>query len=255
MHCSADSLHPHCQAVHQVPVVIVPPCINKFYVLDLTPKKSMIRYLLEQGLDTYIISWRNPGADQAGTTFDQYLQDGLDQAFRVACALSGQPQVNAVGYCIGGAMLATWLAWSSQHYTNGDNPVASATFFATLVDYHSPGDIEVFIDPATLDWLDGKMADRLSGWQDMAMSFRMLRPNSLIWHLVVHGWLYGEKPSAFDVLYWNVDTTACRLPCIPGICASSTSTQSDQTQCADRGRPSHQSGEHQPAGVCRCRRG
>lgn len=202
---------PTVKAVHQVPVVIVPPCINKFYVLDLTPKKSMIRYLLEQGLDTYIISWRNPGADQSGTTFDQYLQDGLDQAFRVACALSGQPQVNAVGYCIGGAMLATWLAWSSQHYTNGDNPVASATFFATLVDYHSPGDIEVFIDPATLDWLDGKMAETgyLDG-KDMAMSFRMLRPNSLIWHYVVHGWLYGEKPSAFDVLYWNMDTT--RMP-------------------------------------------
>ena len=202
---------PTAKAVHQVPVVIVPPCINKFYVLDLTPKKSMIRYLLEQGLDTYIISWRNPGAEMADTTFDHYLQDGLDQAFRVAQALSGQPQVNAVGYCIGGAMLATWLAWSSKQYADGSNPVASATFFATLVDYHSPGDIEVFIDPSTLDWLDGKMAETgyLDG-KDMAMSFRMLRPNSLIWNYVVHGWLYGEKPSAFDVLYWNMDTT--RMP-------------------------------------------
>ncbi|WP_230371008.1 hypothetical protein [Paludibacterium denitrificans] len=126
----------------------------------------------------------------------------------MARELSGSAQVNAVGYCIGGAALATYMAWANRHYGKENMPVASATFFTTLVDYHKPGDIEVFLDPATIEWLDNKMEEKgyLDG-KEMALSFRLLRSNSLIWHYVVHNYLYGEKPSAFDVLFWNMDTT------------------------------------------------
>ena len=202
---------PTVEKVHAVPVVIVVPWINKFYILDLNAKKSMIKFLLDQGLDVYITSWKNPDASMRDVTFDDYLVEGIDQAVKVARDISGSKQVNAVGYCIGGAALATYMAWANRHYGKADMPVASATFFTTLVDYHKPGDIEVFLDEGTIDWLTQSMEKKgyLDG-QEMASAFRLLRSNSLIWHYVVHGYLYGEKPPAFDVLYWNMDTT--RMP-------------------------------------------
>ena len=119
--------------------------------------------------------------------------------------------MNAVGYCIGGAGLATYMAWANRHYAAGKVPVSSVTFFTTLVDYHKPGDIEVFLDENSFKWLSKTMAEKgfLDG-KEMASAFRLLRSNSLIWHYVVHGYLYGEKPPPFDVLYWNMDTT--RMP-------------------------------------------
>ena len=197
--------------VHAEPVVIVTPWINKFYVLELTPKKSMVRYLLDQGLDVYITSWKNPDASMSETRFDDYLTEGLDTIVRVARELSGAQRVHAVGYCIGGTALSMYMAWANRHYGPEACPVADWTLLTTLVDFHKPGDIEVFIDEASVNYLCSQMADKgyLDG-KEMAAAFRLLRSNSLIWHYVVHGWLYGEAPPAFDVLYWNMDAT--RMP-------------------------------------------
>jgi len=198
--------------VHAHPVVFVPPWINKYYVLDLTPEKSMVRYLLERGFDVYMISWKNPAPDQAQTSFDDYLRLGPDEAVRIARAVSAAPAVHAVGYCIGGTLLATYLAWANRRAARREEvPVSSWTLLASLVDFSSPGDIEVFIDEASVRWLADLMRRRgyLDG-REMAATFRLLRSNSLFWHYVVHGWLYGERPKPFDVLYWNMDTT--RMP-------------------------------------------
>jgi polyhydroxyalkanoate synthase len=197
--------------VHAEPVVIITPWINKFYILDLNPKKSMVRYLLDQGLDVYITSWKNPDAAMRDVRFDDYLTEGIGAIVQVAREFSGADKVHAVGYCIGGTALATWMAWAARHYGEDAVPVRDWTLFTTLVDFHKPGDIEVFIDEQTVDHLTEQMAKQgyLDG-KDMAASFRLLRSNSLIWHYVVQGWLYGESPAPFDVLYWNMDTT--RMP-------------------------------------------
>lgn len=198
--------------VQEVPIVIVMPWINKFYVLDLTPKKSMVQYLLKQGFSVFIVSWKNPTAEMAGTTFDDYLTDGVDAAVNVARRITGSPRVHAVGYCIGGTLLAAYMAWlNRRHEHEKDVPVAHWTLFTTMTDFQSPGDIEVFLDEGSVRWICSNM--RTQGFLDgkeMAATFRLMRSNSLIWHYVVHGWLYGERPPPFDVLYWNMDTT--RMP-------------------------------------------
>lgn len=197
--------------VHAEPVVIITPWINKFYVLDLTPKKSLIRFLLAQGLDVFITSWKNPGADLRELRIDDYLLDGIQVAIDVARRMTGANQVHAIGYCIGGTALAMYLAWANRRFAPAAVPVADWTLFATLVDFAQPGDIEVFIDEASVAYLCAQM--QRTGYLDgreMAAAFRLLRSNGLIWHYVVHGWLYGEKPPPFDVLYWNMDTT--RMP-------------------------------------------
>ena len=201
---------PVANEVHRAPIVIVTPWINKYYVLDLTPKKSMVGFLLERGFDVYITSWKNPSPDMAETSFDDYLTQGVDEAVRVARTLSGADKVHAVGYCIGGTLLAVYLAWLNRRQPE-NVPVQSWTLLASLTDFQSPGDIEVFIDEAGVRWLTDLMRRRgyLDG-REMATTFRLLRSNSLIWHYVVHGWLYGEKPAPWDVLYWNMDAT--RMP-------------------------------------------
>jgi polyhydroxyalkanoate synthase len=199
------------EKVYPVPLVIVTPWINKYYILDLNPKKSLLRFLVDQGFDVYITSWKNPGPEMRDVGFDDYLTDGIGKIVEVARSLSGSPRVHAVGYCIGGAALATYMAWANRHFPAKDVPVASASFFTTLVDYHKPGDIEVFLDEGSFRWLSRTMDQKgvLDG-KEMASAFRLLRSNSLIWHYVVHGYLYGETPPPFDVLYWNMDTT--RMP-------------------------------------------
>ena len=199
------------EKVHATPIVIVTPWINKFYILDLNPKKSMVKFLVEQGFDVYITSWKNPGADMRDVTFDDYLMEGVGQIIETARGLSGAARVHAVGYCIGGAALATWMAWANAHHETKDVPVATVTLLTTLVDYHKPGDIEVFLDENSIKWLEQSMAEKgyLDGKQ-MASAFRLLRSNSLIWHYVVRGYLFGEAPPPFDVLFWNMDAT--RMP-------------------------------------------
>jgi polyhydroxyalkanoate synthase len=197
--------------VHGVPVVIVTPWINKFYILDINPKKSLVRFMLDQGFDVYITSWKNPDQTMRDVTFDDYLTEGIDQIVNVARSISIADKAHVVGYCIGGAALATYVAWANGRYGTDKTPVMTATFFTTLTDYHKPGDIEVFLDESSIAWLSRAM-DR-KGYLDgaeMASAFRLLRSNSLVWHYVVHGYLYGETPPPFDVLYWNMDTT--RMP-------------------------------------------
>lgn len=193
------------------PIVIVTPWINKYYVLDLTPKKSMVKFLLDQGYSVFITSWKNPGQDMRDVRFDDYIADGVGAIVETARAISGAKHVHAAGYCIGGAALATYMAWANRRYAPDQVPVKSVTFFTTLVDYHKPGDIEVFLDESSFKWLSNAMNEKgfLDG-NEMASAFRLLRSNSLVWHYVVHGYLYGEKPPPFDVLYWNMDTT--RMP-------------------------------------------
>ncbi|WP_284155304.1 PHA/PHB synthase family protein [Sulfuricystis multivorans] len=202
---------PTATQVHRVPLLIVTPWINKFYILDLTPKKSLVKFLLDQGFDVYITSWRNPDETMADVGFDDYLTEGIEAAIGTMRGISKSDRVNAVGYCIGGTALAIYLAWANRKYAPQDVPVGCATFFTTLVDFHKPGDIEVFLDEGSYRYLVAKMEARgyLDG-KEMAAAFRLLRSNSLIWHYVVHGYLYGETPPPFDVLYWNMDTT--RMP-------------------------------------------
>ena len=197
--------------VHATPIVIVTPWINKFYVLDLNPKKSMVRFLLDQGFDVYITSWKNPTEDMRNVSFDDYLTEGVVQIVKVAQEVSRAKQVHGVGYCIGGAALTTYMAWANRHYPTGQVPMATMTLFATMVDYHRPGDIEIFLDQGSVEWLANSMDKKgyLDG-KEMASSFRLLRANSLIWQYVVNGYLYGEPPPSFDVLFWNMDTT--RMP-------------------------------------------
>ena len=203
---------PTTDKVQAVPIVIVAPWINKYYILDLTSKKSLVKWLTDQGFTVFITSWKNPEAQMSDISFDDYIVDGIDQIVKVACSISKSKQVNLAGYCLGGTGVAIYMAWLAKKFAKPeDMPVASWTLFTTLTDFSHAGDIEVFIDEGGLEaiyrnidqkgYLDGK---------EMASSFRMLRSNSLIWHYWVHNYLYGETPPAFDVLYWNVDTT--RMP-------------------------------------------
>ena len=197
--------------VHAEPVVIITPWINKYYVLDLTPRKSMVRFLLEQGFDVFITSWKNPDASMRDVTFDDYLTEGVEAAINTALRFTGAKKVQTVGYCIGGTALSMYMAWANRCFAAEDVPVSSWTLFASLVDFRAPGDIEVFIDERAVRHLTRRMAEKgyLEG-KEMATAFRLLRSNSLIWHYVVYGWLYGEPLAPFDVLYWNMDAT--RMP-------------------------------------------
>ncbi|MET7014725.1 alpha/beta fold hydrolase [Uliginosibacterium flavum] len=197
--------------LHTKPIVIVTPWINKFYVLDLTAKKSMVRYLLDQGFDVYITSWKNPDISMKDVRFEDYITEGVDFAVSTARTLSKADQVTAAGYCIGGTALSIYMAWATRQYPADKQPVACWTLLTTLVDFAEPGDIEVFIDEGSVAYLTESMKKKgiLEG-KEMASAFRLLRSNTLIWHYYVHGYLYGEKPPAFDVLFWNMDTT--RMP-------------------------------------------
>jgi polyhydroxyalkanoate synthase subunit PhaC len=196
---------------YEKPVVIVTPWINKYYVLDLKPEKSMVRFLLDEGYSVFITSWKNPTAEMRDVGFDDYVTDGVGAIVECARRWSCVENVHAVGYCIGGAALTTYVAWANRHYPAAEVPVATVTLLATLVDYEEVGDIEVFLDDGTLALLSSAMKQQgyLDG-QAMASAFRLLRSNSLIWQYVVHDYLYGEALPAFDVLYWNMDTT--RMP-------------------------------------------
>lgn len=202
---------PATEQVRAQPIVICTPWINKYYILDLNEHKSLVKYLTEQGFSVFITSWKNPGAELQDLSFDDYLQEGLGEAVRVAREFCGVPQLHLVGYCIGGTLAASYMAWANRHYPAGQMPVAHWTLLTTLTDFADPGEIGVFIDEDSLRTIDQIMARQ--GYLDgeaMAMSFRLLRSNSLIWHYWVHSYLLGEPLPAFNVLFWNMDTT--RMP-------------------------------------------
>ena len=202
---------PTTEQVRAMPIVITTPWINKFYILDLTAKKSLVKYLTDQGFSVFITSWKNPGEELADVRFDDYLEEGVAEAVRVACEFCKVPQVHLVGYCIGGTLVSTYMAWANKRYGADKMPVAHWTLFTTLTDFAHPGDIDVFIDEACINALEESMARKgyLDG-SEMASSFRLLRSNSLIWNYWVSSYLLGEHLPAFDVLFWNMDST--RMP-------------------------------------------
>jgi polyhydroxyalkanoate synthase len=199
---------PVTEQVYRRPLLVIPPWINKFYVMDLQPRNSLVRWWLEQGYTVFMISWVNPGPALAHKSFEDYLLDGPLAALDAIEQACGEREVNAVGYCIGGTLLMATLAYMA---VKGDARIKSATTFASLVDFSDPGDLGVFIDEAQIAALESKMAalGYLDG-ADMAAAFNLLRANDLIWSFFVNNYLLGKDPAPFDLLFWNADAT--RMP-------------------------------------------
>jgi len=199
---------PSTATVLRRPLLIVPPWINKFYILDLTPEKSFIKWCVDQGLTVFVISWVNPDANLARKTFEDYMREGPLAALDVIEQASGEHEVNAVGYCVGGTLLAITLAYMAAKQ---DTRIASATFFAAQADFTHAGDLKVFVDEEQITALERHMAERgyLEG-QKMAKAFNLLRSNDLIWPYVISNYMKGKTPIPFDLLYWNSDAT--RMP-------------------------------------------
>ncbi len=196
---------PLTETVSDHPVLIVPPCINKYYVLDLSEDNSYVRYCLEQGNNVFIISWRNPDESLGDKTWDDYLTEGTIPAIKAVKSITGAKKIHGVAWCIGGTMLATTMAVLAA---KRNKPFASATFFTTLLDFSDPGELGVFIDADQVKQQEEKLAEGgvLPGKQ-LATTFAMLRANDLIWNYVVNNYLKGKTPPPFDILYWNSDST------------------------------------------------
>jgi len=200
---------PTTKDVARRPLLIMAPWINKFYILDLREKNSFIRWTVAQGQTVFVISWVNPDEKLAAKSFEDYMVEGPLAALDAIEKITGEPDANVLGYCLGGTLLAATLAWLEAK--KQAKRVASATFLTTLVDFKEPGDLGVFIDEEQLQSLEAKMAEKgyLEG-AHMATTFNMLRSNDLIWSFVVNNYLLGKEPFPFDLLYWNSDST--RMP-------------------------------------------
>lgn len=199
---------PTTEKVNKTPLLICPPWINKFYILDLREKNSFIKWAVEQGNTVFVISWVNPDRELAMKTFADYMLEGPLAAIDAIKEATGEDKVNAIGYCIGGTLLATTLAYMAAKKIDRVN---SATFFTTMVDFEEAGDLGVFIDDTSIDNLESKMNERgyLEG-SEMASTFNMMKANDLVWSFVVNNYLLGKDPFPFDLLYWNSDST--RMP-------------------------------------------
>ncbi|MGE0852305.1 MAG: PHA/PHB synthase family protein [Hyphomicrobiaceae bacterium] len=196
---------PSTDTVHATPLLIVPPWINKFYILDLGPQKSFIRYMVSKGFTVFVVSWVNPDERLRDKTFEDYMNEGILAATDAARRETGGGKINVIGYCVGGTLLGTTLAYLAAR---GEEPYASATFFAAQVDFTKAGDLLLFIDDAQLKALEEMMAER--GYLDgsrMATVFNLLRPKDLIWPYIVNNYMLGKKPFPFDLLFWNQDST------------------------------------------------
>ncbi|MDP8916113.1 MAG: class I poly(R)-hydroxyalkanoic acid synthase [Pseudomonadota bacterium] len=200
---------PATETVHEIPLLIFPPWINKFYILDLRPDNSMVRWLTQQGISVFLVSWVNPGPELAGATFEDYVRKGAYEAVAQVKRQSGTDQVHTVGYCIGGTMLSSALALMAAE---GDRSVASATFFAAQQDFSEAGDLLLFTNDAAMAQIEAKMdaAGGVLPGMAMADTFNLLRGNDLIWAPFVNNYLMGKAPTAFDLLFWNSDQT--RMP-------------------------------------------
>ncbi len=196
--------------VHARPFLLVPPCINKFYILDLQPDNSLIRYAVTQGHRVFVVSWRNPDASVRHLTWDDYVESGVIQAIRVAQSISGEDRINTLGFCVGGTLLACALAVLAAR---GEQAAASLTLLTTLLDFADNGVLDLFVDEASVRLreatlgLDSPKGPQLLHGQELATTFSFLRPNDLVWNYVVGNYLRGEAPPAFDLLYWNGDST------------------------------------------------
>ncbi|WP_242521764.1 alpha/beta hydrolase [Motiliproteus sp. SC1-56] len=196
---------PLTEKVAERPTLIVPPCINKFYILDLQPGNSFVRYAVEQGQTVFLISWVNAEKEQSHLSWDNYVGDGVLKAVEVAKQISGASKVNAVSWCVGGTILASALGVMTARK---DTSVASATFLTTLTNFEDPGDLGVFIDEAQVSKLVQQVrSEGVLNGKNLSTTFNMLRSNDLIWSYVVNNYLKGQAPAPFDILYWNSDPT------------------------------------------------
>jgi len=191
--------------VHTRPTLIVPPCINKYYILDLQPHNSFVKYCVDEGQNTFLISWLNPNKAQGHITWDDYVEQGVINAINVVNEIAKSKTLNAVSWCVGGTLLTSALAVLKAR---NDKTVQSATFLTTLIDFSEPGEIGVFIDKPQIDnLLQQAEKDGVLSGRQLAAAFSMLRSNDLIWSYVVNNYLKGKQPSPFDILYWNGDST------------------------------------------------
>ncbi len=191
--------------VFEKPFLLIPPCINKFYILDLQPENSLIRYAVAQGHRTFVVSWRNPDASLANKTWDNYVEDAAIKAIALTQEIAGAKTINALGFCVGGTILGTALAVLAAR---GEKPVSSATFLTALLDFTDTGILDVFIDESFVKYREKEMGKGgLMKGQDLSSTFSFLRPNDLVWNYVVGNYLKGETPPPFDLLYWNSDST------------------------------------------------
>jgi polyhydroxyalkanoate synthase len=199
---------PSTENVYERPILLVPAYINKYYILDLQPANSFVKYCVDSGLHTFVISWRNPGTELSHLNMEDYVELGALTAARVVKKIAGVQDINVVGYCIGGTLTAMTLAYLAR---TGEQLAVSATFFATMTEFSNAGDLRAFLSEEALAMIDKKMAARgyLDG-SEMADTFNLLRANDLIWNVSVNRYLLGKDAPAFDLLYWNADAT--RLP-------------------------------------------
>jgi polyhydroxyalkanoate synthase len=196
---------PATEKVHEIPLLIVPPWINKFYILDLSAKKSFIRWAVAQRHTVFVISWINPDEEHAHKSFADYMKEGFLTALNVTLKATRQKKANLMGYCVGGSLMAASLAYMAQ---KADKRANSATFLASQVDFEKAGDLLVYVDEEQVKWIEARMAEKgyLPG-RHMADAFNLLRSNDLIWSYVINNYLLGKEPMAFDLLYWNSDGT------------------------------------------------
>jgi len=195
---------PTTEQVHARPLMFIPPWINKYYVLDLNEKKSMMKWLVAQGFTVFMVSWVNPDEAQAAETWDSYM-DALSDAMNVALKETGQKKLNIASYCIGGTMVGSILAHAGK---TKDTRIASATLFTAQLDFADAGELQVFVDDKTIDAVDAEMEKGFLPAEKMASAFNMLRSADLIWGYIVNNYMLGKEPFPFDLLYWNADSTA-----------------------------------------------
>jgi len=193
------------KTVHEKPFLLVPPCINKFYILDLQPENSLIRYAAAQGHRTFVVSWRNPDESMTSKTWDDYIEHAAIKSIAVVQDITRAKTINTLGFCVGGTILATALSVLAGR---GDKPAASLTLLTSLLDFTDTGILDIFIDEQSVAYREQEMgSDGLLKGQDLASTFSFLRPNDLVWNYVVGNYLKGETPPPFDLLYWNSDST------------------------------------------------
>ncbi|MEW5423127.1 class I poly(R)-hydroxyalkanoic acid synthase [Amorphus sp. 3PC139-8] len=199
---------PTTETVKKKPILVVPPWINKFYILDLNPEKSFIKWMLDQGYTVFVVSWVNPDARLAEKSFEDYMREGILDSLDLVQKATGEDKIDLIGYCVGGTLTGVTLAYMAA---TGDTRADTVTFLATQVDFTHAGDLKVFVDPEQLMSLEAHMREKgfLEG-ERMASAFNMLRSNDLIWPYVVNNYVKGEEPFPFDLLYWNSDST--RMP-------------------------------------------
>jgi polyhydroxyalkanoate synthase len=196
---------PLTEKVYARPLLIIPPWINKYYILDLNPRKSLVKWLLEQGYTVFMVSWVNPGDEHGNKTWEDYMFEGGLAAIDKALEETGQKSMNLVSYCVGGTMAGTLMAWLGKH---DDKRVASATFFTAQLDFEDAGELQIFVDEQILEVVGEDMEKGYMPADRMATAFNMLRANDLIWGYVVNNYMLGKDPFPFDLLYWNADSTA-----------------------------------------------